>query len=149
MTLCHSFPLCMRVTGVNFGAPRGTEADMRKRRLAFGAARAAPVASPADTGLVALPIGAPHVPGLITAHRTASTDCVLPDGTNVSFFHCYTPQQIRAAYGVSAVAPISVGGHTVPNLGQGQTIVLVDSYGSPTAAADLQHFHDTFFPSLP
>jgi len=67
----------------------------------------------------------------------------------VSWFHCYTPDQIRAAYGVDAVAPISVGGQTVPNYGQGQTIVLVDSYGSPTAAADLQHFHDTFFPALP
>jgi len=128
-------------------------ADMRKRRLAFGAAvgaaavvaamgaaaSAAPAASTADTGLVALPISAPHVPGLITAKRTAATDCVLPDGTNVSFFHCYTPQQIRAAYGVDAV----------PSMGQGQTIVLVDAYGSPTAAADLRHFHDTFFPALP
>ena len=27
--------------------------------------------------------------------------------------------------------------------------MLVDSYGSPTAASDLQHFHDTFFPTLP
>ncbi|MEP6812603.1 MAG: S8 family serine peptidase [Actinomycetota bacterium] len=33
--------------------------------------------------------------------------------------------------------------------GDGQTIVLVDSYGSPTAAADLQKFHDTFFPGEP
>lgn len=79
-------------------------ADMRKRRLAFvtavgaaalvaatgAAASAAPAASTTDTGLVALPISAPHVPGLITAHRTASTDCVLPDGTDVAFFHCYT-----------------------------------------------------------
>src|SRR5260370_244512 len=71
--------------------------------------------------------------------RTEATDCVLADGTNVAFFHCYTPQEIRAAYGVNAV----------PNMGQGQTIVLVDSYGSPTAAADLRHFHDTFFPALP
>src|SRR5579859_6023023 len=96
-----------------------------------------------------VPIAAPRVPGLITAHATANTDCVLPDGTHVSFFHCYTPQQIRSSYGVNAVAPITVGGHTVPNRGQGQTIVLVDSYGSPTAAADLAHFHATFFPKLP
>ena len=64
----------------------------------------------------------------------------------MSYFHCYTPQQIRAAYGVDAVAPIS---SSVPNYGQGQTIVLVDAYGSPTAASDLQTFHDTFFDSLP
>src|SRR5260370_19330123 len=126
---------------------------MRKRRLAFvtavgaaalmaatgAAASAAPAASTTDTRLVALPISAPHVPGLITAHSTASTDCVLPDWTDVAFFHSDTPQQIRTAYGVDAV----------PNMGQGQTIVLVDSYGSPTAAADLRHFHDTFFPPLP
>lgn len=137
---------------------------MSKRRLAFGVAlgaaavlaatgavaSAAPVTTArAGTGLAQVPISAPRIPGLVTAHATANTDCVLPDGTHVSFYHCYTPQQIRAAYGVSAVAPITVGGHTVPNLGQGQTIVLVDSYGSPTAAADLAHFHATFFPKLP
>ena len=38
---------------------------------------------------------------------------------------------------------------SVPNYGQGQTIVLVDAYGSPTAASDLQTFHGTFFPDLP
>ncbi len=72
--------------------------------------------------------------------------CVLPDGTGDLYYHCYTPQQIRDAYGVSHVAPLASG---APNYGQGQTIVLVDSYGSPTAASDLQHFHDTFFSSLP
>jgi subtilase family serine protease len=71
--------------------------------------------------------------------------CTLPDGSTIQFFHCYTPQQIRSAYGVDGVAPLSSG----PNYGQGQTIVLVDAYGSPTAASDLQHFHDTFFPTLP
>jgi len=55
------------------------------------------------------------------------------------WIHCYTAQDIRAAYGVDQVA----------NMGAGQTIVLMDSYGSPTAAQDLQHFHDVFFPSLP
>jgi len=112
-------------------------------------ASAAPGASAgAGTGLAQVPISAPRLPGLITKHATASTDCTLPDGTHVSFYHCYTPRQIRAAYGVSSVAPITVGGHRAPNRGQGQTIVLVDSYGSPTAAADLAHFHATFFPTL-
>lgn len=91
----------------------------------------------------------PVVPGLVTATRQASTACTLPDGGNVSYYHCYTPQQIRSAYGVSGVPSISVGGKTVPNYGQGQTIVLVDAYGSPTATADLKQFHDTFFPNLP
>jgi subtilase family serine protease len=104
---------------------------------------AAPIASSAG-GLVPLAVQAPL--SAKTAHETSATACTLPDGTAVSYFHCYTPDQIRAAYGVDAVAPIS---SSVPNYGQGQTIVLVDAYGSPTAAADLQHFHDTFFPSLP
>jgi subtilase family serine protease len=77
--------------------------------------------------------------------RTAATDCTLPDNSFVPFFHCYTPQDIRSAYNVDGVASLSSG----PNYGQGQTIVLVDSYGSPTAANDLQHFHDAFFPGLP
>jgi subtilase family serine protease len=81
----------------------------------------------------------------VTAHQTSTTECVLPDGTTVSFFHCYQPNDIRTAYGVNSVAPIGA----VPNYGQGQTIVLVDAYGSPTAASDLSVFHDTFFPTLP
>ncbi len=101
------------------------------------------------TGLLPQAVGLPHVPGVITSHSDLTTACVLPDGSAVSFFHCYTPQQIRAAYGVDSVSSISVGGATVPNYGQDQTIVLVDDYGSPTAAGDLRHFHDTFFPNLP
>jgi subtilase family serine protease len=80
------------------------------------------------------------------ATATSAASCVLPDGSGYTDYHCYTPQQIRAAYGIDKVAPLASG---APNYGQGQTIVLVDSYGSPTAAADLQHFHDTFFSNLP
>ncbi len=93
-----------------------------------------------------LAVGLPQVPGLRTATRTATTGCALPDNTFVSYFHCYQPSDIRAAYGVDNVAPLSTG---APNYGQGQTIVLVDSYGSPTAASDLRHFHDTFFKNMP
>jgi subtilase family serine protease len=102
---------------------------------------AAPLASAARTRPLAVSI--PR--SAVTAHQTASTACVLPDGSDVSWYHCYTPQQIRSAYGVDGVSPLG----DVPNEGQGQTIVLVDSYGSPTAAHDLQHFHDTFFSNLP
>ena len=115
---------------------------------AMGAGTAATPAGAAG-GLSPQAINVRQIPGAITAHHDASTACVLPDGTDVSGFHCYTPQQIRAAYGVDSVAPISAGGQTVPDYGQGQTIVLVDAYGSPTATADLRHFHDTFFAALP
>jgi subtilase family serine protease len=82
----------------------------------------------------------PNIAALRTAERDSATACTLPDGSNIDFFHCYTPQQIRTAYGVDQLGT---------NFGAGQTIVLVDSYGSPTATADLQVFHDAFFPSLP
>src|SRR4051794_32794746 len=107
-------------------------------------------------GALSAPVGAVDVgaagalvPQAVSVPRTAEyfpgqagpeTACVLPDGTPVNRFHCYTPQQIRSAYGVDAVAPLSSG----PNYGQGQTIVLVDSYGSPSAPADLAAFHDKF-----
>jgi subtilase family serine protease len=103
-----------------------------------GGLGAAPVAAAAE-GMTPQAIGLPNVPGLVTSHAVDSTACVLPDGTDISWFHCYTPQQIRAAYGVDSVG----------SSGKGQTIVLVDAYGSPTAAADLRHFQATFFPDRP
>lgn len=73
-------------------------------------------------------------------HQEAA--CTFPDGGMDPLFHCYTPAQIAAAYGVDTL-------HGESLMGTGQTIVLVDAYGSPTAAADLQKFHDTFFAGLP
>lgn len=79
----------------------------------------------------------PVVPG------GAPPACTSPAPVHTSrFFHCYTPAQIAAAYGVDRL-------HDAGLMGQGQTIVLVDSYGDPTAASDLKFFHDTFFPTLP
>jgi subtilase family serine protease len=46
---------------------------------------------------------------------------------------CYSPQEIRTAYGL---APMIDAGFT----GVDQTIVLIESYGSPTVLADLQAF---------
>ncbi len=63
-------------------------------------------------------VGLPHVPGLFTSTKTAATACTLPDGTGggyLNWFHCYTPQDIRSAYGVDGVDPITVDGATVPN----------------------------------
>ena len=59
-----------------------------------------------------------------------------PDGRVSAYVHCYTPDQMRAAYGLGPLAS--------SNDGAGQTIVLVDSYGSPTAAQDLAFFASTF-----
>jgi subtilase family serine protease len=46
---------------------------------------------------------------------------------------CYSPQEIRQSYGVDQL--IDRG-----DQGKGQTIVIVDSFGSPTIASDLQTF---------
>jgi subtilase family serine protease len=83
--------------------------------------------------------GASGTPDCTTPATPTGTPAVYPD------YHCYTPQQIRSAYDVDGVANLPNGQQ---NFGQGQTIVLVDAYGSPTAAQDLKVFHDTFFPNL-
>jgi subtilase family serine protease len=77
-----------------------------------------------------------------------SPACTSPAPVHTSaHFHCYTPADIAAAYGLDKFRAAHTGD---PNaLGAGQTVVLVDSYGDPTAANDLKFFHDTFFPSLP
>jgi len=84
---------------------------------------------------------APDVNG--GANDNVTPACTTPAPVHLyAWYHCYTPSDITNAYGVNTVQAQGV-------LGQGQTIVLVDSYGSPTAASDLQYFHDTFYPSLP
>src|SRR5579863_947530 len=57
-------------------------------------------------------------------------------------FHCYTPTQIHAAYDLNALYADGINGN-------GETIVIVDAYGSPTALADLNTFSSTFgLPSM-
>jgi len=56
--------------------------------------------------------------------------------------HYYSPTDICAAYGVDAL-------HQEGWTGKGQTIVVVDSYGSPTALQDLQTFSAAFGLSAP
>jgi subtilase family serine protease len=72
----------------------------------------------------------------------------VPEPYYYSAYHCYRPADIARAYGVDALqgdpSDASAG-----LKGAGQTIVLVDSYGSPTATHDLQVFHDSFYPDLP
>ncbi len=68
-------------------------------------------------------------------HDGAWSGCTAAKGA----LHCYLPSDIRSAYGVDRLS----------EKGDGQTIVLVDSYGSPRAAEELQAFHDAFFPGEP
>jgi subtilase family serine protease len=46
---------------------------------------------------------------------------------------CYSPQEIQNAYGLT---PILSAGYT----GSGETIIIIDSFGSPTIAQDLETF---------
>lgn len=46
---------------------------------------------------------------------------------------CYSPQEMRTSYGINGLIHDGV-------VGAGQTIVIIDSYGSPTIAADLKTF---------
>jgi subtilase family serine protease len=55
---------------------------------------------------------------------------------------CYQPGQVRAAYNL---APLSAQGIN----GRGRTIVIVDSFGSPTIVHDLQVFDATFGLGVP
>src|SRR5277367_1688829 len=50
---------------------------------------------------------------------------------------CYGPQDIRNAYGLNGL--INSG-----NKGDGQTIVVIESYGSPTLSTDLHQFDTDF-----
>jgi subtilase family serine protease len=81
------------------------------------------------------------------AASAASPACTTPAPQwTYAWIHCYGPSQIRAAYGVDRLGDVAA---KTGLLGQGQTIVLVDSYGEPTGQADLKAFHDAFYPNLP
>jgi subtilase family serine protease len=87
----------------------------------------------------------PIKPGgpLVIEHKNLRTlnlavhrgDIVLPDSFCVAVIgiHCYSPQQMRHAYGVDSL--INAG-----FTGAGQTIVIIDSFGSPTIEQDLKDF---------
>ncbi len=49
----------------------------------------------------------------------------------------YTPEQMRAAYGLTSL-------YNSGKRGQGQTVVIIDSYGSPTLQQDLATFDQQF-----
>jgi subtilase family serine protease len=90
---------------------------------------------------------APVVPQAVQAPESAFTDAPAadpiacqrpaPDGRKSTTIHCYRPDQIRAHYGLGPLTADTTDG-------EGQTIVLVDSYGSPTAGDDVRFFAQTF-----
>ena len=55
---------------------------------------------------------------------------------------CYTPNQIESAYNMKAL-------YAQGDEGQGETIVIVDSFGSPTIEKDLKKFDKAFHLAAP
>ncbi|MCW2776815.1 MAG: Pseudomonalisin, partial [Frankiales bacterium] len=89
-----------------------------------------PMATRAPASAFVDPAGYPDPSPTVACRRPA------PDGRVSTTVHCYTPDQLRAFYGLPPLKGATEG--------KGQTIVLVDAYGSPTAAKDLAFFAKTF-----
>lgn len=69
--------------------------------------------------------------------QTAVTPPTYSQCLKVTGFPCYSPQLIRKAYGVT---PLLNMGFT----GKGQSIVIIDSFGSPTIRQDLKVFDQAY-----
>jgi subtilase family serine protease len=99
-----------------------------------------PVSSPPPAAASVVPFAAQAPDSAFTSQADASGAVACqrpaPDNRVSTTIHCYTPDQMRAHYGLGPLAG--------SNDGAGQTIVLVDAYGSPTAAEDLNFFAQTF-----
>ena len=107
--------------------------------VAAGAGGAARSAQPTAQGSLAPQVlQAPGGPVAVQQrwHRASGWSGCTAAGGNL---HCYLPSDIREAYGIDQL----------PEKGDGQTVVLIDAYGSPAAADELQTFHDAFFASEP
>src|SRR6266852_691097 len=129
----------MKILSTNLSRPRTIKSLLMAFIITLGTiTRASPVLSlvPAN-GLQFLPLVsvAPDDPAGFT---TSNPACMSPAPIHTSaFIHCYTPSDIYAAYNVAKL-------HAQGITGKGQTIIIVDSYGSPTALQDLQFFSTTF-----
>jgi subtilase family serine protease len=98
-------------------------------------------AAPASTLASVVPLAA-QAPESAFSDAGAAADPIAckrpaPDNRESTTIHCYTPDQIRAHYGLDPLTADTTDG-------AGQTIVLVDSYGSPTAGNDVNVFAQTF-----
>jgi subtilase family serine protease len=93
---------------------------------AGSAARPAPRA---HSGALAVPAGRIHAK-VVSHGRAAPTDQQCRDAM---LGPCYSPQEIQTAYGLDSL--IGRGDN-----GTGQSIVIIDSFGSPTLASDLATF---------
>ncbi len=113
----------------------GTQSS-RMRRLGIAILCCALVSPHAMAG-PQVHLGPPvHVGSLapLNVEQTAPTDAAC---RQAGLGPCYSPQEIAKAYGIK---PLIDAGFA----GAGQTIVIIDSFGSPTIAADLETFDAAF-----
>lgn len=104
---------------------------------AGAAVPAAGLAALAGPAVAPFATEAPDSPDTATQAGTPPA-CVSPAPVKkYAYYHCNTPEQVRAAHGLPPLTASSTEG-------AGQTIVLVDAYGSPTAQQDLTTFATTF-----
>src|ERR1051326_8798752 len=105
---------------------------MRPYRLALAAATALTTLTAPTAQAAAL---APNIVQIrpITNHIGAATAAPLTTAQCEQQFQiaCYGPQQLEQAYDLPAV-------YAHGNAGQGHTIAIVDSFGSPTVEHDLK-----------
>ncbi len=94
-------------------------------------------ASPATVQVTVRP-GAIRLTDAPTAAPPTTAQCEQAYG-----IACYAPNQLRAAYNLNALYKKGANG-------KGETIMIVDSYGSPTIKADLAKFDQAFgYPAPP
>jgi subtilase family serine protease len=105
---------------------------------AASATAAAPVAHPITVTPVMTPV--PQTAHTSTGPAAVFFGCQTRPLDGSLGARCYQPAQIQNAYGLTPL--LSAGTN-----GTGRTIVIIDAFGSPTIAQDLQIFDSTF--SLP
>ncbi|MGW3130534.1 S53 family peptidase [Streptomyces sp. NPDC001123] len=116
---------------------------MQIARTGRGVAAATSVAALAATALTAAaPVAAPHtlaVPAVVGHTLVHGVSSPLSDAQCQAKWqiNCYTPLQYRTAYDLNALYRKGV-------TGKGRTIVIVDSYGSPTVQHDLDVYSRQF-----
>ncbi len=74
---------------------------------------------------------------LLNASVKANSSALLPCLTSTTLPLCYSPQQIRRAYGIQSLLNADI-------TGEGRTIVIIDDYQSPTLRTDLALFDKIF-----
>ena len=77
----------------------------------------------------------PGITGIEYVSATVPTDAQCRSGSR--HLPCYSPQELRNAYGLT---PLLNSGFT----GAGQSIIIIDSFGSPTIAQDLKTFDSDY-----